>query len=130
MIEDPEITLEILEYFSRDEVPYPANKTVEDLLADDELSEVGRQKLEYHVHCAIQSGLLDGISEIDYLLDGPSLFLGYLLGLTQEGGEYVRNAQSSFKKKAVEWIKTEGLPLTTQTLTDVLKNMITSAISG
>ena len=38
MIEDPEITLEVLLYFARDEVPFPANKTVEDLLADDELS--------------------------------------------------------------------------------------------
>ena len=103
MIEDPKLTRQILEYLAQDDVPYPANKTVEDdltiALPGEELS-----RLEYHVVCAKENGLLTVDIRENPMMDGPEFILGFISGLTPKGGEYVRGSRSKYWDEAYKQI--------------------------
>ena len=95
MIEDPKLTLKILQYFARDEIGFPSHKTFTDLAK--EFPEETEEKILYHVFCAKRNGLL-----IANVIENPVLSpkgRGYTVfsmdGLTPEGGNYVRAAGAS-----------------------------------
>lgn len=88
MIEDPELTLKILTYFADDAVGFPANTDVQDLTGV--FPDVPVDRLTYHVICAIDCGLLRGEYSQARVMEGAYYTVGFIDGLTQEGGEYVR----------------------------------------
>ena len=88
MIEDPDLTLCILRYFSREDVPNPANKLVEEL-ADDEFRGVDLGRLRYHVRCAQENGLLAARISRVATSQAVQYSFGFIDGLTAKGGEYV-----------------------------------------
>ena len=129
MIEDPKLTLEILKYFARDEISWPAN--VDDRELTNHFSDISSDKVEYHLYCAIESGLLEGEFKRDAMLDGAFYTFGNLDGLTPEGGEYVQMASSSSRWELIKNRVTEaGLKLTTRTAIQVTKNMIEEKINS
>ena len=58
MIENPELTRKILEYFASDEIRFPANKTLDDLKS--EFSDEELDVLAYHVSCAHERRAIRG----------------------------------------------------------------------
>ena len=82
LIEDPKLTLKILQYFARDEIGFPSNKTSEDL-AKEFPEERQEGSITYHVVCAQMTGLLIA-KVIEDSVMGPkrSWLRGYLHGRT------------------------------------------------
>ena len=129
MIEDPNLTLEILKYFTRDEISWPAN--VDDRELINHFSDISSDKVKYHLYCAIESGLLEGQFTRNAMLAGAFYTFGNLDGLTPEGGEYVRMASSSSRWELIKNRITEaGLELTTRTAIQVTKNMIEGKLNN
>ena len=95
MIEDPKLTLKILQYFARDEIDFPSNKTFADLAK--EFPEETEGKIFYHVVCAEMTGLLIAKLVDDSVMGpkGRGYLVSYMDGLTPEGGNYVRAAESN-----------------------------------
>ena len=119
MIENPELTRKILEYFASDEIRFPANKTLDDLKS--EFSDEELDVLAYHVSCAHEEGLLEvGLTKTSTLSDGELITVGWITGLTQPGGEYVRHSQTKFWNQAKNVIQETGQKVTTTALRDVL----------
>ena len=127
MIENPELTLKILKYFARDDVTWPANLTVEDLLA--ELPRESRDSLAYHIYCAEEAELLDCQIIRTKVLDGSDIQIGNIVGLTQKGGEYVSNSQTQYRALAIDQLINAGVGLSTKILGLVTEKLIKSALS-
>ena len=128
MIEDPNLTRQILEYFAQDDVKFPANKSVKDDLTrefpDHELSH-----LEYHVMCAKKNGfLIVDIREVQ-IRDGTEFVFGSISGLTAKGGEYVRGSRSKYWDEAKEKVFSKGLDLTTGNVFQAMSNLISAALA-
>ena len=128
MIEDPKLTLRILQYFARDDVGYPANMTVQRHLRK-EFPEVRVDKLQYHVVCAFENDLLQGDYERNVMFEGVSLNTGYIDGLTARGGDYVRDAGTKFWQDAWDKIEEAGIVVTTGLLVDVVAKLVRTAVS-
>jgi len=127
MIEDPNFTRQILEYFAQNNVKFPANKTVGDDLTrefpDHELSH-----LKYHVMCAKENELLIVNIWEAQIRDGTEFVFGSISGLTAKGGEYVRGSRSKYWDKAKEMILSKGLELTTGNLLQAMSNLIPATL--
>ena len=125
MIEDPKLTLKILQYFARDEIDFPSNKTFADLAK--EFPEETEGKIFYHVFCAEMNGLLVA-KVIEDSVMGPKgryYLVAYMDGLTPEGGNYVQAAESKgVWDMARERIAKAELPITTELMKAVMKNCI------
>ena len=128
MIENTDLTLRILQHFAMEDVPFPANLSIEDL--KNAFPNDNANSIEYSVICAFQSGLLSGHEpKAVHTFDGTMYTFGWFDGLTASGGEYVRNAATHYDK-AVNAIKDVGLEITTSTIKDALKVMIAAAIAN
>ena len=127
MIEDPDLTLCILRYFSREDVPNPANKLVEEL-ADDEFRGVDLGRLRYHVRCAQENGLLAARISRVATSQAVQYSFGFIDGLTAKGGEYVRNSQTGFWDKAVKEIEDGGASVTTNLMVKFLPMLIEKSL--
>ena len=75
MIEDPDLTRQILEYFAQDDVEFPANKTVEDDLTEA-FPKVELSRLKYHVMCAKENDLLIANIRENPMMDGTEFVFG------------------------------------------------------
>lgn len=127
MIEDPKLTLRILEYFADEAVGFPANKLVEDLVGV--LPDVGVEDLRYHVICAIDGDLLHGNYTAQGQITGTVYTVDFLAGLTQKGGEYVRaSGNKKYFDEACNKIRAMGFTVTTQLLCDYLPKLISEAL--
>ncbi len=130
MIEDPKLTLKILQYFARDEIDFPSNKTFEDLAK--EFPEETKGKLIYHVVCAEMHGLLIA-KVIENSVMGPNgrrYLIGYMDGLTFEGGDYVRAAESrGVWDSAWEHIVSGGAKVTTSLMNTAMQEKLKDLIS-
>ena len=126
MIEDPDLTRRILEYFAGADVGFPADKTVQDLV--DIFPEADKPCLDYHVMCASQQDLLEATWSKTETLDGITYTISFISGLTAKGGNYVRDARSKFWQKAIDQIKDAGLEVTTDRLCGLIPNLISSAL--
>ena len=128
VIEEPNLTCEILEYFASDEVSYPANKTIEDLRSFFP----GRSAacLSYHVLCAEEVGLLHAAITKKSSYGGVSLTIGYIDGLSPKGGDYVKQSKTKFWGQAVEKIRETGATVTTQLLSDMLIKLVRFSVVG
>ena len=126
MIEDPDLTRRILEYFAWDDVGFPADKTVQDLV--DMFPEADEPCLVYHVMCASQQDLLLATWSKAETLDGITYTIGFISGLSAKGGNCVRDARSKFWQKAIDKIKDAGLEVTTDRLCGLIPNLISSAL--
>ena len=128
MIEDPNLTRQILEYFAQDDVKFPANKTVGDDLTrafpDHELSH-----LEYHVMCAKENELLIVDIRKVQIRDGTEFVFGSISGLTAKGGEYVRGSRSQYWGEAKKIVISKGLELTTGNVFQAMSNLISAALA-
>ena len=91
MIEDPNLTRQILEYFARDDVGYSANKTVDDIAT--EFHDIGFRSLEYHVLSAGDSNLLKIRTRETSVFAGVTRTVVSISGLTDEGRDCVRDAR-------------------------------------
>ena len=127
MIEDPKLTLRILQYIASDEISYPANVAVHDQLAK-KFDEVDLPTLEYHVACAYRNDLLSGHYEEQQLFEGIITNFGYISGLTPKGGDYVRDAELTIWQDAWARIEQAGLMVTTDRLVEVVGNMAAEAL--
>lgn len=127
MIEDPDLTRRILEYFANDAIDFPANVQVEQHLSA-EFPEIGVSSLQYHVVCAIENGLLRGDVERTSMLEGVIVTIGYIDGLSAKGGNYVRNSRTTFWRQAWEKIESTGLEVTTERLVVALAKMTSNAV--
>ncbi len=129
MIEDPNLTRQILEYFAQEDVTFPANKMVEDDLTEafpnDELS-----RLEYHVMCAKENGLLIVDIRENPMMDGTVFVFGFISGLTAKGSEYVRGSRSKYWAEAWKQIKSKGMEVTTKLLIEVMFKLMSSSLSA
>ena len=128
MIEDPKLTREILEYFAQDNVGFPADKTIEDLkeaFPGDEPS-----RLEYHVVCALENGLLMGEFSQTKTYSRVFFTVGFISGLTSKGGDYVRESRSKFWKDAWKKIQDQGIEVTTTRMLEVLPKIISAALNS
>ena len=130
MIEDPKLTLKILQYFARDEVDFPSNKTFADL-AKEFPEEKQKGRTIYHVVCAEMTGLLIA-KYVDDSVMGPKgrgYLVAYMDGLTPEGGDYVRAAESKgVWDTARERIAKAGSPITTELMKAVMKHCISELV--
>ena len=129
MIEDPEFTRQILEYFASDDVDFPANKTVEDDLVKAFGGYPNISKIEYHVMCAYENELLIGDYQEVRSFEGVTYNFGFINGLTAKGGDYVRDSRSKYWNEAWEKIKETGLEVTTKRLLEFLPVLILKALS-
>ena len=125
MIEKPDLTLEILRYFAKDEIPYPANLRASDIYA--EFPDTNQRDVDYSIICSIQNGLLVGNYQEIERLDGSSLTIGFLSGLSQSGGEYVRHADKYYGK-AVKYLKNAQETVTTETIRLTMSHLVQLAI--
>jgi len=125
MIENPKLTLKILQYFAKDEIPYPANLRIEDIY--EEFPEEDRNDLNYSVNCAIRYKLLDGDIIETSTLDGKFIAIGGLYGLSPQGGEYVRDARKHYNK-ALECLKNLGESITTESIRSTVSHLVQIAI--
>lgn len=128
MIEDPKLTLKILEYFARDDVTFPANVLVDGLA--NEFPDVDQNRFEYHVVCAIENDLLMGHFTCTETFDGVQLSFGHLSGLTPRGGDYVRDSRTGLWEMAVEKIKSTGVEATTDRIIALLPKLTAAALAG
>ena len=126
MIEKPELTLQILEYFADEDVTWPADKLVEDLEAA--FPGEGEDSLVYHVICAHEAGFLHANISETATSDGVISQIGYISGLTQAGGEYVRHSRTKLLDQATDLAKTSGVEITTKLLAKVLPKLAIKAL--
>ena len=120
LIEDPRITLDILKYFARDEVGFPANVMVQRELADA-FPKYPLDTLRYHVFCAMESGLLVVASyDIRETGETAAIAIGNIVGLTSAGSDYVRDSRTELWDTAMKKLTDAGLEATTGRLVEVL----------
>ena len=130
MIEDPKLTLKILQYFARDEIGFPSNKTSADL-AKEFPEEKQEGSITYHVVCAQMTGLLMAkvIRVSGTGPDGPGYVVISMDGLTPTGGNYVRAAESKgVWDTARERIAKAGFSITTELMKAGMKLYINEII--
>ncbi len=127
MIEKPDLTLEILRYFAKDEVPYPANLQVSDIYA----AFPGKDQcdVDYSIICAIQTGLLVGDYQEIKAFEGSSLVIGFLSGLSPSGGEYVRHAGNHYGK-AISYLRKTNQAITTAAISSTVTRMVEIVIKS
>lgn len=125
MIEDPELSLRILRFFARDDIPYPSNLDFADLAATFE--SVSRPRLAYHVKCCMDAGLLDGDCHT-LMTSHAEILVGWMHGLSVAGGDYVRYADSKFWQRALDRFRNSGVPVTTRALATLLPKMVLEAL--
>ena len=119
MLEDPTLTRDVLAYFARDEVGYPAQVTIEEL--QRAFNDVTPDKLAYHTKLAIDLELLDGrYKTVPFYGGQEELIFLALSGLTRQGGDYVRMARTPRWRKACEELKETGRAVSTAILVQVL----------
>ena len=120
LIEDPRITLDILKYFARDEVGFPANVMVQREL-DAAFPQYSLVTLKYHVFCAMKSGLLVVASyDIRDTHERAEINIGHIVGLTSAGSDYVRDSRTKLWDTAMAKLTDAGLEATTGRLVEVL----------
>ena len=120
LIEDPRITLDILKYFARDEVGFPANVMVQREL-DAAFPQYSLVTLTYHVFCAMKSGLLVVASyDIRDTHERAEINIGHIVGLTSAGSDYVRDSRTKLWDTAMAKLTDAGLEATTGRLVEVL----------
>ena len=127
MIEDPNITLDILKYFASDEISWPAN--LDDRQIKNHFKNIPHRTVDYHLICAIDSELLRGAYTRHAVAGGAFYTFGRIDGLTVEGGEYVRNAAGSkvwdrAKCRLIE----AGVEVTTQNLMLAIPEVIVQLV--
>ena len=129
MLEDPKLTLKILKYFARDDIGFPSNKGVDDLVK--EIPEATtREQIVYHVICAEENGLLKAYIHDDSVMGrgGRRYGISYMDGLTARGGEYVRASEGRFWDEAWNYLHKQGSQVTTQTLLLTAKQLFLKSI--
>ena len=128
MIENPEITLKILKAFAQDDVPWPAKFTIEDIT--NWIDNCDRATIEYHLICAIDSGMLHGDYTKSTTFSGNIYTFGYFDGLTVEGGEYIRNFENSnIWNLAKDKLISEGITITTRNMLSAISVVVNDLIS-
>lgn len=127
MIENPDLTRRILEYFAREDVTFPANATIETLLV--EFPDADRATLSYHILCCVKNDLLFGQAKVIEGNSGTEIFTGWLSGLTPKGGEYVRDSRSVYWKQAWKKIEDAGMTVTTDKLIECMSSIIKGVLS-
>ena len=128
MIEDPDLTRQILEYFAQDDVEFPANKTVEDDLTEA-FPKVELSRLKYHVMCAKENDLLIANIRENPMMDGTEFVFGFISGLTAKGSEYVRGSRSKYWDEARKRIASKGIEVTTKLLIEGMTKLISAAVA-
>ena len=126
VIENTELTLNILRHFARDDVPYPSNPTPRDLHAvfrDQKPADI-----DYSVICAIEAELLDGEIRPVSLLAAREIMIPYMDGLSQKGGEYVRHSASHYER-AVSKIRENGIEVSTDILSACVKQLVLKTLN-
>ena len=125
MIEDIDLTKRILEYFASD-AKWPSNASLQTLYS--KFPDESQDSIAYHVYCAESAGLLEANVNQKHTATGVFFTDGWIVGLTQKGGEYVRDSRSSYWNKAQEEIKNAGLEVTTKLMIDMLGRMIRESL--
>lgn len=129
MLEDTELTLEILRHFAKDEVPFPADLTESDIY--DLFPDKDRGQVAYSLLCAKQAGLLMCSVSKSEPLSGPVRYAFVSIeGLTQQGGEYVRFAEDQTRVNGlIKSIKQKGWSVTTSLLIEALKSLALAKVT-
>ena len=126
MVERAELTRDILEYFARDDVGFPADKYISDLQAA--FPDEDPDTLSYHVWCAGDAELLLVNMTMTHGLDGVRIGAGVLTGLTASGQEYVRLCRTGLWDKAMAKVRSAGLTATTNMLANLLPGLARRAL--
>ena len=127
MIEDPQLTLKILQYFAQEEVGWPANKTFQDV--SKMFPEESHERIQYHIICAIDGGLLKGTYRRTSTFQGVRYSVGILDGLSKVGGDYVRKASSPLWNQAKDLLAKKGLALTTSHMLETMDRLFRASFS-
>ena len=123
MIEDIELTREILEFFAKENVPFPANVTIGDLTNHFPNEHIGR--LEYHVICAAENGLLIAPkTERASTFKSIAYVIGRIDGLTAKGGDYVKHSRTRFWQQAKDQCASIGIKQTTAILCNLVFKLV------
>ena len=125
MIEDPQLTLKILQYFAQEEVGWPANKTLQDV--SKMFPEERQGRIQYHIICAIDGGLLKGTYRRTPTFQGVRYSVGILDGLSKVGGDYIRKASSPLWNQAKDLLAEKGLALTTSHMLETMDGLFRSS---
>lgn len=129
MIENPNLTLDILKIFAETGTPWPANLSAADI--KNRFQNVSWDTIEYHLICAIDSKLLHGNYSTNVAFDGTIYTVGWLDGLTVGGNEYVRNASNpKILKMAKEHLILAGIEITTKNLINVIEVVTNNLLSN
>ena len=125
MIEDVELTRKVLEFFAKEDVPFPANVTIDNL--SDHFPNEDPGRLNYHVMCAAENELLI-VPEMNRVstLKSATYVIGRIDGLTVKGGDYVKHSRTKFWQQAKEKCASLGLKQTT----DILCNLVFKLVHG
>ena len=125
MIEDPKFTLKLLQFFAQENIPWPANLTVTEVQQHFATQSIGRDKVEYHLICAIELKLLHGFYNRTSTFDGAVYTFSYIDGLTVEGSNYVINAsKSKLWEKAMQKLLEQGFEVTTKNVLLTIQSLI------
>ena len=128
MIEDVHFTRRILEHFASDQVGWPANETLETLATV--FPDTDEETLAYHIQCATEADLLEAQVNKTFTFDGAIVNIGYIVGLTQRGGEYVKDSRTEYWQKAFDHLKGAGVSATTDRLKDAMGRLISVVIGN
>ncbi|MDD9999610.1 MAG: hypothetical protein OXQ89_17870 [Rhodospirillaceae bacterium] len=96
MTEDPRLTREILKFFTREEIRYPADVTIEQVV--EAFPKVNSQKVKDHIRLAINENLLDAEIREIRTFGGGGVVISRIAGMTSAGREYLKDAQPVFRK--------------------------------
>ena len=126
MIENPKFTLEILKYFAREDIRFPANVSVEDL--QNVFPQKKRDEIIYHLVCCHKNDLL--ILNLIHVQqhDGVQYIIDLIDGLSPRGGEYLRNSRSKYWDKACSELSRLGIALTTENIIPCLTEVVRKAM--
>ena len=122
MIEDVEITRRILELYAN-ENEFPSSIGMEELM--EALPDIPRNVLEIHIVWANDSGMFLGRAYLktNIAYGGTEYTILTPDGLSKEGSDYVKYAQTSLWDKAKDMAQEKSVPLTTQLLARILPKL-------
>ncbi len=121
MIEDYELSLELLRYFARPDVNFPSNKTIDHLKMV--FPDRPEDQLVYHLKHCIDLRLLDGkYLEIPGYGDRQIIFQK-LTGLSVKGDQYVQYSNAPIWGQIVDRAAESGHPISTELLVDTMNEM-------
>ena len=128
MTEDPKLSLEILRYFTREDVSYPANIYVVELARG--FPNFSSKVVEEHINLAISEGLLDARIEQVSANFGTLMVTSPIVGLTSAGRAYLRDAEVTKTSVALKWLGSQAQGIISGVTIGVITTLLIGWLTG